>query len=237
MSIKRNIEKIEEEIKTAAIKAGRKPEEITLIAVSKTFPPEYVTEALEAGIFHFGENYVQDFISKFNVLNRDNIKWHFIGHLQRNKVKYIFDKIYMLHTLDSIKLAEEINKKLKKADKKIKVLIQVNIGNEETKSGIKVSECERFIEKLSEFNTIQVSGLMTIPPYSPNAEDVRHYFRKMKELFEHMKTFNGNNINIKELSMGMSGDFKIAIEEGSTMVRIGTSIFGERSCKYKLIQK
>ncbi len=234
MSIKTNIEKIREEIENSAIKAGRKPDEITLIAVSKTFPSEYVTEALKSGIIHFGENYVQDFISKFNELKEYHIKWHFIGHLQRNKVKYIFDKIYMLHTLDSIKLAEEINKKLKKADKTLNALIQVNIGNEESKSGIKVAECEMFIEKLRKFNTIQVSGLMTIPPYFPDSEKVRPYFRKMKELFEHLKKFNGDNINFKELSMGMSGDFKVAIEEGATMVRIGTSIFGERSCKYKL---
>ncbi len=231
MSIKENWEKISEEVEEASVKSGRNPEEIKIVAVSKTFPPEVVSEAAKAGATDFGENYVQDFLTKYEALKDSNIKWHFIGHLQSNKIKYIFDKIYMIHTLDSIKLAESINKKLKNADKKLKALIQVNIGEEKNKFGIDVSECERFLEKMQNFTNLRIEGLMTIPPYFTKAEKVRPYFAKMKKLFEKLKKFNSDNIDLKELSMGMSNDFKIAIEEGATIVRIGTAVFGARACK------
>ena len=165
MNIRENIKKIENDINEAAVKSGRDPEEITLIAVSKTFPSNMVEQAYNVGIENFGENYVQDFLSKFDNLKDKPIKWHFIGHLQTNKIKYVFDKIYMLHTLDSLKLAEKLNKRLEKEGKRLKVLIQVNIGNEITKYGIKEDKVDDFFEKMDDFKNLIVKGFMTIPPF------------------------------------------------------------------------
>ena len=226
--IKENIRKILDEINTTANKVGRDSSEITLIAVSKTFPYNIVEKAALEGIKDFGENYVQDFLQKYDKLLQYQLRWHFIGHLQTNKIKYIYDKIYMLHTLDSLKLAEKLNKKVAQEGKSLNVLIQVNIGKEPNKHGILEEELESFLEKIENYKNLKVSGLMTIPPYFEELEAVRPLFRKMKMLLDKFSKFNNSNIQLRELSMGMSHDFKVAIEEGATMIRIGTSIFGER---------
>ena len=226
--IKENIRKILDEINTTANKVGRDSSEITLIAVSKTFPYDIVEKAALEGIKDFGENYVQDFLQKYDKLLQYQLRWHFIGHLQTNKIKYIYDKIYMLHTLDSLKLAEKLNKKVAQEGKSLNVLIQVNIGKEPNKHGILEEELESFLEKIENYKNLKVSGLMTIPPYFEELEAVRPLFRKMKMLLDKFSKFNNSNIQLRELSMGMSHDFKVAIEEGASMIRIGTSIFGER---------
>lgn len=226
--IKENIRKILDEINTTANKVGRDSSEITLIAVSKTFPYNIVEKAALEGIKDFGENYVQDFLQKYDKLLQYQLRWHFIGHLQTNKIKYIYDKIFMLHTLDSLKLAEKLNKKVAQEGKSLNVLIQVNIGKEPNKHGILEEELESFLEKIENYKNLKVSGLMTIPPYFEELEAVRPLFRKMKMLLDKFSKFNNSNIQLRELSMGMSHDFKVAIEEGATMIRIGTSIFGER---------
>ena len=233
MNIKENILKIQEEIREAVGKSHRK-DNVKLVAVSKTFPAEYIAEAFNCGISDFGENYVQEFVAKQSNLIDLPINWHFIGHLQTNKIKYVFDKITLLHTLDSLKLAEKINKKLQQSDKKLSVLIQINIGKEESKYGIFPEEVEHFVENLYNMKSLIVTGLMTIPPYFEDAEKARSYFIKMRELLEKVKRFNSDNIHLKELSMGMSHDFKVAIEEGATIVRIGSAIFGERTCSMKM---
>ncbi len=233
MLVKENILRIKEKIADAAVKAGRNPNEITLVAVSKTFPYNYVNEAYLAGVKNFGENYVQDFLTKYDELKDKDIKWHFIGHLQRNKIKYIIDKIYMLHTLDSVRLAKNLNEKLESADKQLRVLVQINIGEESAKNGIHPEEAENFLDELQTLSNLKVEGIMAIPPYFSESEKVRPYFNRMRNLFDKLKKFNCENINMRELSMGMSNDFHIAIEEGATIVRIGTKIFGERTCKFK----
>ncbi len=227
--IKQNIENILNLIDSSANKSGRKREEIKLIAVSKTFPAEKVKEAINAGITDFGENYVQDFLSKYDKLINEKINWHFIGHLQTNKIKYIYNKINLLHTLDSLKLAEKLNNKLSENSQTLDVLVQVNIGKEKNKYGIFEENLESFFEKLLNYKNINIKGLMTITPYFENKEDVRPLYRKMRKLLENLSNLNNNeNINLKELSMGMSHDFDIAIEEGATMIRVGTAIFGQR---------
>jgi len=231
--IKDNIKRILEQMNIAAEKAGRNIDEIKLIAVSKTFPAEKIMEAVKAGLRDFGENYVQDFLSKYDKI-KENLNWHFIGHLQTNKIKYIYDKIYLLHTLDSIKLAEKSNNKLEKEGNILKALVQVNIGREMNKHGFFEEELEDFFEKLSNYKNLVITGFMTIPPYFENIEDVRPFYQKMRSLLDEFSKYNNsNNILLKELSMGMSHDFHIAIEEGATMIRIGTAIFGERKGKLK----
>ena len=233
MNIKGNIEKIKYEISEAVKKSGRKLEDINLIAVSKTFPSEMVEQAYDVGVKNFGENYVQDFLSKFDNLKDKSINWHFIGHLQTNKVKFIFDKIYMLHTLDSLKLAEKLNKRLEQENKTLNVLIQVNVGKEITKYGIEEDKVDDFFEKMDNFKNLIVKGFMTIPPFFEEPEKVRPYFVKLRKIYEKfLKYNNGKNLDIEHLSMGMTNDFKIAIEEGATYIRIGTAIFGKR--KYKI---
>lgn len=206
--IKENINKIRNEI----------PTNIKLIAVSKTKPIEDILEAYNAGQRDFGENKVQELIDKIDKLPKD-IKWHMIGHLQTNKVKdCIRDEIVLIHSVDSIKLAKEIDKQSKKKDKVTNILIEINIGNEESKFGINPNELENFLEELKELSNINVEGLMCV---APNTTDTTKYFKKMKEL--------ANKFNLKELSMGMTNDYIEAIKEGSTMIRLGTLIFGERN--------
>ncbi len=224
MNICERIENILEIIEKCKIKAGRK-DNVKLIAVSKTFPADKILEVYNCGIRDFGENYVQEMIKKIDELKNYGIKWHFIGHLQRNKAKYIFDKIEYLQSLCSIKLAEILNRKLETKGLKLKVLVQVNIGKDKNKHGIYEEELEDFLIELQKFKNLIIKGLMCIPPLSIDREITRKYYRKMRELFEKYK----DNFQFEELSMGMSGDFDIAVEEGATMVRIGTLIFGQRS--------
>lgn len=229
MDIANRIHEVRRRILDAAKRAGRDEKEITLVAVSKTQPAEVLVGAYNEGIKIFGENKVQELIEKYPALQ--NVSWHLVGHLQKNKVKYIVDKVSLIHSLDSVELAEEINKRAKASGKVVNVLIQINIGKEETKSGIYEEDLEDFTEKLSEYDGIRILGIMAIPPASENPEDSRKYFRRMRDLFEKLKNKKHDNFDIKYLSMGMTNDFEIAIEEGANIVRVGTGIFGERNYK------
>lgn len=231
MSIKENIDDIVKRIEVTCKKAGRNPNDITLIAVSKTVESPKVREALEAGIDNLGENRVQELIKKYEDLKDTGIKWHMIGHLQKNKVKYIIDKTVLIHSVDSLSLAEEIDKRAKNKGLVANVLIELNIGEEESKFGIKEENIYDFIKSLENFENIRVLGLMTVAPFCENPEDVRWVFKKMKDIYDKISTMNLKNAEMKYLSMGMTNDFEVAIEEGSNMIRIGTAIFGAR--KYK----
>lgn len=231
MNIKENIDDIVKRIEVTCKKAGRNPNDITLIAVSKTVESPKVREALEAGIDNLGENRVQELIKKYEDLKDTDIKWHMIGHLQKNKVKYIIDKTVLIHSVDSLSLAEEIDKRAKNKGLVANVLIELNIGEEESKFGIKEENIYDFIKSLENFENIRVLGLMTVAPFCENPEDVRWVFKKMKDIYDKISTMNLKNAEMKYLSMGMTNDFEVAIEEGSNMIRIGTAIFGAR--KYK----
>ncbi len=226
MGIAENIERVLERIEKAAERAGRK-ERVKLIAVTKTFPPEVIEEAIKYGIKDFGENYVQEAIHKWSERKR-GITLHMIGHLQRNKVKKALTIFDLIQTIDSLKLAEEINKR---AERPVKAMIEINIGKEPTKSGILPEECLEFVEKLNELEKVDIIGLMTIPPPERDEKLLRRYFRKMKELLDEINKRKLYKKTLTELSMGMSDDFEIAVEEGATMVRIGRAIFGERRPK------
>jgi pyridoxal phosphate enzyme (YggS family) len=237
-NVKENISSVMERVSKAAIGSGRKPEMIKVIAVTKNVEYERIMEALKTStIRDLGENRVQELVSKFEIFNSKlesnykNINWHFIGHLQRNKVKYIVDKVKMVHSLDSIKLAQEINDRMEKVQRIMDVLIEVNVAEEKTKYGIKTNEVEDFLKEVSNFKYIKVKGLMTIAPKVPDPEEVRPVFRELKKIFIDISRKNIDNIDMVYLSMGMSNDFKVAIEEGSNIVRIGTSIFGKREYK------
>ena len=222
-----NLDMIEKNILTACAKSGRNRDEITLIAVSKTKPVSMLEEVYTTGIRDFGENKVQELSDKFEILPKD-IKWHMIGHLQTNKVKYLMDKAYLIHSVDSLKLAKEIEKQAEKANRIVDILIEVNIAEEESKFGLAKEEVLALIKEISLFPHIRIKGLMTIAPYVENPEDNRLYFRQIKQLSVDIDSQNIDNVSMNILSMGMSGDYMVAIEEGATMIRVGTSIFGER---------
>lgn len=225
--IENNMDFIKNNIEEACSKVNRNPEEINLIAVTKTIDTEKINTALRMGIRNIGENKVQEIVEKYDKIEY-NPSWHLIGHLQTNKVKYIIDKVDMIHSVDSIKLAKEIDKRAKKANKVMDVLIQVNIADEDTKFGIAEDEINNFIEEISELENVRVEGLMAMVPYVNDPEEVRDCFKKMKEVFDGLKRSSFKNINMNYLSMGMTNDYMVAIEEGANMVRIGTGIFGER---------
>lgn len=227
MSISNNILIIKNNIEKAKRLSGREKEEIILVAVSKTQTIEKIMQAKDCGLSVFGENKVQELTEKYPQI--DCVEWHLIGHLQKNKVKYIIDKVQMIHSLDSVSLAEEINKRAEKADRIIPVLVQINIGKEESKSGIFEEDVEQFVNKLAGFKNILINGIMTIPPISEDKELTRMYFRKMKMIFDTLKAKEKQNMKVKYLSMGMSDDYELAIEEGANIVRVGTGIFGERN--------
>ncbi|GKX28796.1 YggS family pyridoxal phosphate enzyme [Vallitalea longa] len=222
-----NIQEVLDNIKQAAEKVGRNKDDITLIAVSKTKPVEYIEEAMRSNILDMGENKVQEIRHKYEVLG-DKVKWHMIGHLQTNKVKYIVDKVCLIHSVDSLKLAEKINSEAIKADKIMDILIQLNVANEDTKFGLMTDELTNFITAVSKLSNLRIKGLMTIAPYVTDSEDNRHIFREIKQLAVDIKRKNIDNVNMDILSMGMTNDYMVAIEEGSTMVRVGTGIFGKR---------
>ena len=231
MSIKENIDSIMKKIDTACKKTGRNPKDITLLAVSKTVESDRAKEAVEAGIKNLGENKVQELIKKYEELKDIDVKWHMIGHLQKNKVKYIIDKNILIHSVESLSLAEEINKRAKNSNLTADVLIELNIGEEESKFGINEDNVYDFIRSMEQFENIRVLGLMTVAPFCENPEDVRWVFKTMKNIYSKISIMNLRNTEMKYLSMGMTNDFEIAIEEGSNIIRIGTAIFGAR--KYK----
>jgi len=231
LSIKENIDSIMKKIDTACKKTGRNPKDITLLAVSKTVESDRAKEAVEAGIKNLGENKVQELVKKYEELKNINVKWHMIGHLQKNKVKYIIDKNILIHSVESLSLAEEINKRARNSNLTADVLIELNIGEEESKFGINEDNVYDFIRSMEQFENIRVLGLMTVAPFCENPEDVRWVFKTMKNIYSKISIMNLRNTEMKYLSMGMTNDFEIAIEEGSNIIRIGTAIFGAR--KYK----
>ncbi len=225
--INNNYLEVSKEVSDTCKKCGRDAREVTLIAVSKTKPVEILRVAYEAGARDFGENKVQEIMDKYEKLP-DDIRWHMIGHLQTNKVKYIADKVYMIHSVDSEKLALEINKQALKVKRVIPILIEVNIADEDSKFGVSPQECETLIKQIHTLPGIVVKGLMTVPPFVENAEDNRQYFRALKQLSVDIMQKNIDNVCMDFLSMGMSGDYPVAIEEKANLVRVGTRIFGER---------
>ncbi len=227
VDVQGNLKDVQANICAACNRAGRNPQEVTLIAVSKTKPLSMLEAAYEANIREFGENKVQELTWKYDELPQD-IHWHLIGHLQRNKVKYIVDKAHLIHSVDSLRLAEEISREAVKKQVTAKVLIQVNVAKEDTKFGINVEETENLIRQIALLPGIHVCGLMTIAPFVDNPEDNRVHFRKLKKLSVDIREKNIDNIDMSVLSMGMTGDYEVAIEEGATHVRVGTGIFGER---------
>lgn len=226
--LKDNLANVEEKIVNACERAGRDRKDVTLIAVSKTKPVEVLQEAYDLGVRIFGENKVQELVDKYKALPKD-IHWHMIGHLQTNKVKYLIGKVDMIHSVDSFKLAQTIEKESAKKNCVTKILVEVNVAEEESKFGMRLEEVIPFLEKLSTFEHIQVCGLMTIAPFVDNSEENREIFKNLHKLSVDIMEKNIDNRNVNVLSMGMTNDYEVAIEEGATMVRVGTGIFGVRN--------
>ena len=225
-----NLKKVEDNIAAACQKAGRDRSEVTLIAVSKTKPVDMLQTVYDQNIREFGENKVQEMCDKIEKIS-NKLNWHLIGHLQRNKVKYIVDKACLIHSVDSLRLAQQIDSEAKKENVICNILIEVNIAGEESKFGVSKDQVKELLEEIKELTNVHVKGLMTIAPYVEDAEENRGYFREMNKLFIDMRQENADNDNIdmEILSMGMTGDYQVAIEEGATMVRVGTGIFGARN--------
>jgi len=226
--IPENVEKIRQRIALACARAGRSPSEVTLVAVSKTFPGTLVTEALRAGVHDIGESYVQEALDKREQLSGESIRWHFIGHLQSNKVKYIADWVHLIHAVESVSVAKEIDKWGRKANRILDVLIEVNTTAESSKFGVQPDRAMDFVAQLAGYTNLRIAGLMTIGPFLPDPEFSRPMFRQLRLLSEQMAGLSQRNAAMDHLSMGMTGDFEVAIEEGATIVRVGTAIFGSR---------
>ena len=226
--MKKRLDQINERIRRAAEACGRDADSVRLVAVSKTVAPDIVREALEAGVTILGENYVQEAREKFTALVQYPVSWHFIGHLQSNKAKYAVRLFDLIHSVDSLKLAHELDKKAAKVDKIQQILVQVNISGEDTKSGISADETIELISAISLLKNLSIKGLMTMPPFFYQPEKVRPYFAALRNLRDQIKERCIPNVSMQELSMGMTGDFEVAIQNGATLVRIGTAIFGER---------
>lgn len=226
--LEQNLLDVNTRIKNACIKSGRSFNEVTLIAVSKTKPLSDIEKLIQLGTLEFGENKVQELINKYDNVSQ-HVNWHLIGHLQTNKVKYIVDKVSLIHSVDSYKLAAEINLEALKKNTTVDILIQVNIANEDTKFGIQKEEIFDLITTINKLSNIKIKGLMTIAPFVDNPEDNRIHFRNLNQLLLDIRSKNLDNVDMLILSMGMTNDYEVAIEEGSTMVRVGTGIFGERN--------
>lgn len=225
--IKLNLDSVEHKIKEACIRSNRSREDVTLICVSKTKPIEMIQEVIQSGYKTFGENKVQELKDKIEGFD-DSLEWHMIGHLQSNKVKYIVDKVKYIHSVDSMKLALEISKEAKKKKVEANILIEVNVAKEGTKHGVLVEDTLALVKEIMTLESVNVCGLMTIAPYVENPEDNRIYFRSLRQLAQDIDALQLNNVSMKVLSMGMTGDYEVAIEEGATHIRVGTGIFGER---------
>lgn len=223
-----NFEQIKNEIRNAADKSERQPEDITIIGVSKRQSVETIINGIKAGVKTFGENYIKEALDKIDYINNDTLSWHFIGHLQSNKAKFAVKYFDLIHSVDTIKLATEINKQAKKINKTQDILMQINISDEESKSGINADEACLFAKQIGSLESIRLKGIMGMPPFSADPENARKYFKKLKEIKDYIEDENIPRVAMEHLSMGMSQDFKVAIEEGSTMVRIGTRLFGQR---------
>lgn len=224
MSISENIQSVRQRIERAARRRGRDPRDITLVVVTKNRPVSAIREVIELGITDIGENRVQEIVPKHKAIG-DQVKWHFIGHLQRNKVKYILPFVYLIQSVDSIELAAEINKRANKISKVQDILVEVNVSGEATKYGFPAEKVIPATEELRQMGNIRVMGLMMMAPFTDDIELIRPYFARLKELFDDLSGKEGPNFKMRYLSMGMTNDFEVAIEEGSNMVRIGTAIF------------
>lgn len=234
MSITQNIEEIRGRMAQAAVRSGRKPEDVLLIAVTKLHEPDEIEEAIAAGVTDIAENKVQEIQKKFDQIHSP-VNWHLIGHLQTNKVKYIIDKVVMIHSVDSVHLAQEIDKRAMAAGKTMDVLLQVNAAHEESKFGLDPKDVPQvFREILDSCPNVKIRGLMHIAPWSEDPEEIRPYFKEVKDLFDTLAAVEHPNADFKYLSMGMSHDFETAIEEGANIIRVGTSIFGERDYSKKM---
>lgn len=225
--IAENLAEVRQRIEAACKRAGRNMDSVTLIAVSKTKPIRMVQEANACGQLVFGENKVQEIVDKYAVC--PELHWHMIGHLQRNKVKYIVDKVDMIHSVDSIRLAKQISDEATKAGVTVPVLIEVNVAKEDTKFGVFMEEVEELVREIAPMSGIVIKGLMTIAPFVENPEENRIYFQQLRQLLVDIRGKNIDNVKMEELSMGMTNDYEVAVEEGATMVRVGTGIFGERN--------
>ena len=225
--IRGNLEKVRQQIRQSAEGCGRSQDDVLLVAVSKTRTPEEINIAIEAGATDIGENKVQEIMDKYDDIKP--VRWHMIGHLQTNKVKYIIDKVSMIHSVDSYKLAAEINKRAAACGITMDILLQVNSAQEESKFGISTEETEGLIMQiLDSCENIRIRGLMCIAPYADDPEDIKKYFDSVKEQYDQFSTIDHPNLDFRYLSMGMSHDFPVAIEAGSNLVRVGSAIFGER---------
>ncbi len=230
MTIQDNLQKIRATIDEAALRAGRDPASVRLVAVSKTHGADRIEAAAEAGQSLFGESYVQEFLAKSEEV-RTPVDWHFIGHLQTNKVKYLRGRVSMIHSVDRLSLAREIDRQWEKMGRPVDILLQVNLGEEVSKSGVDEDELIELARQVAPLPNVRVRGLMTLPPYFDDPEEVRPFFHRLRELSEKIASLGLPGVEMVELSMGMSHDFEIAIEEGSTLVRVGTAIFGERAIR------
>ena len=228
MQIKKNLDVIRKQIGQTAVDCGRDAGEVTLIGVSKRKPAGLIREAIDAGHKDFGENYIQESMEKIDDIGRDRACWHFIGHLQSNKAKFAVRYFDLIHTVDKIKLAKEINKQAAKIGKVQEILLQVNIAEEETKSGAKAEEVVELAKDISRFEHLSLQGLMCMPPFFDDPEEARPYFRAVREISRDIARESLPNVSMTHLSMGMSNDFAVAIEEGATLIRVGTAIFGRR---------
>ena len=229
--VAQNVSALQEQIRQVAAAAGRDPAQVRLMAVTKTVDPELVNAAIDAGITLLGENKAQELCAKYDSYHKDGVEIHFIGHLQTNKVRHIVDKVQMIESVDSLPLAEEINKRCAALNKQMPILIEVNIGREESKSGVLPEDLPALLEEISKLPAVSVRGLMAIPPVCENNEQVSQYFYQIQQLFIDIKQKKYDNINMEILSMGMSGDYQTAIAYGSNVVRIGTAMFGHRNYK------
>ena len=227
MSIQTNLQNIHERIDAACKRANRNPDDVQLVAVSKTKPAAMIDQAAESGQTLFGENYVQEFVAKTEEVTTP-VTWHFIGSLQTNKVKYLRGKVAMIHSVDRLSLAKEIDRQWSKLDKPVDILIQVNLGEEESKSGTGEAALQDLVRQVAQLPHVRIRGLMALPPYLDDPEEVRPLFRRLRQLAESIAALKLPGVEMRELSMGMSHDFEAAIEEGATLVRVGSAIFGSR---------
>jgi pyridoxal phosphate enzyme (YggS family) len=228
-TIKGRLKRVQDRIAETALACGRDPKTVKLVAVSKTVAVDRVLAAIRAGVTDLGENYVQEAREKNEALGRQTVSWHFIGHLQSNKAKYVVKLFDLIHSVDSFKLAKELDKRARAIGKVQEVLVQVNISGEATKSGIETEQAVALVRQMAPLDNLAICGLMTMPPFFNSPEKVRPYFRALKDLQNLIRTEAIPDVYMAELSMGMTGDFEAAIQEGATLVRIGTAIFGERS--------
>lgn len=228
-SIERRLKAVNERIETAALACGRDPKTVRLVAVSKTVPAHSILAAIRAGVTDLGENYVQEVLEKIETLRGEKVSWHFIGHLQSNKAKHAVRLFDLIHSVDSVKLARELNKRSADLGKTQNILVQVNISGEATKSGVEADQAIDLVGQIAPLENLAVCGLMTMPPYFDAPEKARPHFRALKALQNLIRKQRIPNVRMSELSMGMSGDFEAAIDEGATLVRIGTAVFGERA--------